>query len=236
MFFLLFRSALSEENLITDGTYSRDGRFLPLIESGKVNAKLLLIDYPEKRIPIKRFMRVSAAFTSLSKDVYAFQELIGHIIDPADDQHFVWNMTSFGTSGRVSQEDTITHMHYAQLDSDMIPGSYKVDFYASLLDENNQNHSILLFNDTLTFYETIDYKYQIGSVVLYLLFAAILLGIVYFIFSKDQSKKTKMPQSKKSNIKDYSEIHNVSRSESPSSGSGRGSSPGRSASPKKGNK
>jgi len=231
MFAFLFSTVVSEEEPILEGTYSKAQQFLPLLPPGKVNAKLLLLDYPDNRVPIKRFMRASAAFTSLDKSSYVFQELIGHIVDPKDETHYVWNMSTYGTSGRVSNEDTITHMHYCQLDQDMIPGTYKVDFYASLLDENSVNHSVLLYNGTLTFYETIDYKFQVGAVLLYVFFASLLLGIVFLIFSKDKAKTPKPVDGKKKIVKDYNEIHQVPRSDSPSSG--RGASPGRKASPSK---
>ena len=214
MIFFLLHSILCEEEIISEGTYGKSQNWLPLIEPNRVHARLVLFDYPDKRVPIKRFMRTSIGFTSL-KENYVFQELIGHVIDPKDQTHYIWNLTSFGTTGRVSTEDTITHMHYCQLDTDMIPGTYFVDFYAQLLDENNINHSILVFNDSLTFYSVIDYKYQIGSVVLYGFFASLLLFIVYFIFSKDKVKKPTTTRSTKPKVRDYSEIH--SRSASPSS-------------------
>ena len=210
MFFFLLQSSHSEE-VSNEGTYGKALNWLPLIEPNHVNAFLVLIDYSNNHVPIKRFMRVSIGFNSL-KENYVFQELIGHIIDPKDQTHYVWNMTSFGTTGRISPEDTITHMHYCQLDLEMIPGTYFVDFYAQLLDDNNMNHSILVFNDSLTFYEVIDYKYQIGSIILYIFFALLLIGIVYLIFSKDQRKKPSNSISTRPKVRDYSDIHSRSRS------------------------
>jgi hypothetical protein len=99
-------------------------------------------------------------------------------------------------------------MHLLELDSDLEAGDYVLNVWGKLSTEIRINQSVLLFNGTATFYELSKIGETIGSVVLYGFFVAVLGGILFLIFSKDQVKTTSQPN-KKDRVPDYAELHKV---------------------------
>ena len=224
LFAFLFAFINSEKE--KEGVYSPRGSFLPLVKTESLIGKTILPDYPNNRIPIKRFFRAISSFSVHGEEGYGLQEVFGHIASLNDATDFIWNFTSYGLGGRLSNEDQTTFLHLCELDQDMESGKFNLDLYAKVTTENGLNYSVLLFNDTAEFFEVVNIKEQIGTVVLYLFFVGVVGGILYVIFSKNKTKVATKPQ-RKQKIADYSEIH---RSSSP----GRAPSPGRKASPSSG--
>ncbi|KAH0788459.1 translocon-associated protein TRAP alpha subunit [Histomonas meleagridis] len=233
---LLFSFAFSEEE--REGVYSpRNGPFLPLAKTEAIYGKSMLPDYPNNKIPIKRFFRVISSFAVNSEEGFGLQEVFGHVTALNDPNDFVWNFTSYGLGGRLSNEDQTTFLHLCELDQEMESGKFNLDIYAKITSEDGLNYSVLLFNETAEFYEVVNIKERLGTVFLYLFFVFVVGYILYVIFTKDKSKVTTKPI-RKQKIADYSEIHRSSspaRKSSParSSSPGRNPSPGRKSSPAK---
>ena len=223
LFTFLFTLTISEEE--REGVYSPHGAFLPLINTENLYGKSILPDYPNNRIPIKRFFRVISSFLVNSDEGYGLQKVFGHVTSLNDREDFLWNFTSYGLGGRLSNEDQSTFLHLCELDQEMESGKFNLDIYAKVTTENGLNYSVLLFNESAEFYEVLNLKEQFGTVFLYLFFVGVVGGILYVIFSKDKSKPPTNPQ-KKHKVADYSEIH---RSSSPA----RNPSPVRKSSPAK---
>ena len=196
------------------GVYSPSGSFLPLAKTESVMGKALLPDYPNNRIPIKRFFRLINSYTVGSDESFGLQKVFGHITSLTDPTDFIWNFTSYGLGGRISNEDQTTFLHLCELDQEMESGKFNLDIYAKVTSENGQNYSVLLFNETAEFYEVANIKETVGTVILYLFFVGVVGGILYVIFSKDKTK-AKNNSSRKQRVADYSEIHKSSRSSSP---------------------
>ncbi|KAH0793762.1 hypothetical protein GPJ56_002314 [Histomonas meleagridis] len=213
MFVLLLSFIHCEEE--QDGVYSHHGSFLPLAKTESIYGRAILPDYPNNRIPIKRFFRVLDSYIVGSGEGFGLQNVFGHVTSLTDPNDFVWNFTSYGLGGRVSNEDQTTFLHLCELDQEMESGKFNLDIYAMVTSENGLNYSVLLFNETAEFYEVTNIKETIGSVVLYLFFVFVVGGILYFIFSKDKDKPVKSSSRKQKVIADYSEIHKSSRSSSP---------------------
>lgn len=227
MFFAFLLSlAMSDEEIA--GTHSNSGDFLPLVPTTSVDGRGLLPDYPDLRIPIKRLFRFVSSFQTLDDSTYGLQKAFGQITNVRDSTDFVWNFTSYGIGGRLSNEDQPSFVHLGELDQSLEPNTYGLTIWAKVTGEQGQNFSVLLFNDTVTFYEVVDLKDQVASVVLYVFFVGVVAGILYVIFSKDKVKVE--PSSRKKEL-DYSEIHaqpaGGARNPSPRAGS-----PKRNRSPK----
>jgi hypothetical protein len=146
-----------------------------------------------------------------------------------DPNNFIWNFTSYGMGGRISNEDQTTFLHMCELDQELEAGKYRVAIWAKVMSENGLNSSVLLFNDTAEFYEVLNLKYQIGSAFLYMFFVGVVGGILYMIFSKDKDKVRRPDRVNKKAVRDYKDIHQ------PSAAANRAPSPkGRSDSPRSG--
>lgn len=222
--FLLFLIHCEEQ----PGVYSPNGDFLPLAKD-TLKGKALLSDYPDNKIPIKRFFRIIDSYTVEGDENYGLQEVFGHITKLDDSTNFIWNFTSYGIGGRISKEEQVTFLHLCELDQELESGKFNLAIWSKVTAENGMNYSVLLFNETSEFYEVTNWKETIGTVVLYLFFVGVVGGILYVIFSKDKATKTKAPSRKE--VADYSVIHKASRSSSPAnrkaSPSKRNPSPGK---------
>lgn len=194
------------------GAYSPEGAFLPLAKA-ELQGKALLPDYPNNRIPIKRFFRVIDSYAVDGDENYGLQQVFGHVTSLNDPTNFIWNFTSYGIGGRISKEEQTTFLHLCELDQEMETGDFNLAIWGMVTAETGLNYSVLLFNETATFYEVTNIKETIGTVVLYLFFVGVVGGILYVIFSKDKKKVTKTPSRKA--VADYSDIHKSSRSSSP---------------------
>jgi hypothetical protein len=188
------------------GIYASDNVFLPLVPGDLIDARGLLLDFPGARIPIQRLIRFVSAFSVTGNATFALLDVFGQVIDPKDAKNFIYNFTSFGAGLGLSVEEHPTCMHLLELDSDLEAGEYVINVWGKLSNEKRLNQSVLLFNGTATFYELSKIGETIGSVVLYGFFVAVLGGILFLIFSKDQVRTTSQP-SKKDRVPDYAELH-----------------------------
>lgn len=223
MFFLLLRVIASEDEL--RGTYSSRGKFLPLVPESSVEAKGLFVEYPDLKIPYKPLLRFVSTFKVNNYDVYGLHKVFGHITSPTDSTDFIFNFTSYGVGGRISNEAVTSYAHYLQFQG-FEPGTYGLDVFAKVVGQDGENKSILLFNDTVTFYEVTNYYETIGIVLLYVFFVLLLGFILYRIFTKDARRMLGAPSKAKP---DSRGSFTVGRKGSPSprdaSPGGRGDSP-----------
>jgi len=223
---ILFAFVVSEEE--GPGTYSSSGSFLPMVNKEMVDGRGLFMEHPNNKIPIKPLTRFVSTYAVKGNEAFGLQKVFGHITSADDCNDFIFNFSTIGLGGRLSNEDVPSFTHYAQLESQFEPGVYGVDVWAKVTDEHGVNRSVLVFNQTVEFYEVTNIKEQFGTAFLYLFFVGVVGGILYMIFSKDTRKATTTTTTKKSAVKDYADIHGVERSPSPStSGSGRSKSPGK---------
>lgn len=210
LFPLLLSLSLSEAEQL--GVHSPSGSFLPLAKAD-LHGRALLADYPDNKIPIKRFFRVIDSYAVDSEDNYGLQQVFGHVTAIDDPTNFVMNFSSYGIGGRISGEEQPTFVHLCELESGMDSGRFNLAIWGMVTAETGANYSVLLLNETATFYEVTDLKETVGTVVLYLFFVGVVGGIVFIIFSKDKAKVKKAPARKA--VADYADIHKSSRSSSP---------------------
>ena len=209
----------SEEEIL--GTYSRDNsEFLPGLPKDLLDGRGTFVDYGDERLPLKGLLRFVATFKTPSDDIFALQELFGHITNPDNAQDFFFNFSSNGYTGRITNEETTTFTFYLDLRSHSDPGKYGLDIFAKLADATHQrNVSALIFNKTVEMYEVTDIKSSLLSAVTYLFFVVVLAGILLIIFSKDKRTALSESQAKsksKKKVKDYADIHATNdRSSSP---------------------
>ena len=204
---LLAALAFCEEEV--PGIHDPSGVFFPTLPVSLIDGRGLLPDYPDNRIPIKRFFRFVSAFQVHGDATYGLQKVFGQITSLKDQTDFVWNFSSYGIGGRLSNEDQPSFLFLCELDTELEPNSYGLTLWGQVTAETGLNYSVLLYNGTATFYEVVDVKNQVGSVLLYLFFIGVVAGILYIIFSKDKMKTTgdvKKPNKKKV-VRDYAEIH-----------------------------
>lgn len=212
------------------GIHGSAGEFLPTLPTTSVDGRGLLIDYPDNRIPIKRFFRFVSSFAVHGEATYGLQQVFGQITSAKDPTDFVWNFTSYGIGGRLSNEDQPSFLFLCELDTELEPNSYGLTIWGKVTAETGLNYSVLLYNGTASFYEVVDVKNQVGSFLLYAFFVGVVAGILYIIFSKDKMKTTTQPKksnNKKKPVLDYAQIHsgeNV-RKASPSPPAKRGKTP-----------
>jgi hypothetical protein len=230
---ILFALVLSDDE--PPGTYINENVFLPLAPEELLIGRGLLLDFPDSRIPIQRFFRFVSSFMAFGNATFGLQEVFGQLVDPKDDKNFIWNFSSHGFGGRISVEDQPTFMHLCELDMELEAGNYNLCMWAKVTDENRFNQSVLLYNQSTNFYEVSNITDTVGSVVLYVFFIAVLGGILFLIFSKDQVKPTSQPNKK--TVLDYADIHKApvekTRSPSPPAKGGQGEKPSkRRSSPK----
>lgn len=225
MFSLLLSLILCDDSA---GIHTRSGDFLPLAKD-TLRGRALLADYPGNRIPIKRFFRVTDSYTVDGDETYGLQEVFGHITRPGAPTDFVFNFTSFGLGGLISADEQPTFLHLCELDQSLEAGRFDLALWAKVTSSTGLNYSVLLLNETAEFYEVTNWKETVGAAFLYLFFVGVVGGIVFVIFSKDRTAKTKKPARKE--VADYSAIHRASRSSSPAARSAspgkRGASPGK---------
>jgi len=222
--FLLALSIAEEEGL---GTYSSSGSFLPMVNKEVIDGRGLFLENPNNRIPIKPLTRFVSTFVVHGNEAFGLQKVFGHITSADDSNDFVFNFSTIGLGGRLSNEDVPTFTHYAQLESQFEPGVYGVDVWAKVTDEHGVNRSVLVYNQTVEFYEVTNIKEQFGTAFLYLFFVGVVGGILYMIFSKDTRTTATSQKPKKTQVRDYADVHGVERtpSPSPSGSSGRSKSP-----------
>ena len=225
--YLFLVQSFSEEEIL--GTYSTHGSFLPLVSKEIIDGRGLFLDNINNRIPIRPLTRFVSTYLLLNNEAYGLQKIFGHITSIQDSNDFIFNFTTVGLGGRLSNEDISSFTHYAQLESQFEPGIYGVDVFAKVTDEHGQNHSVLLFNHSIEFYEITNLKEQFGTAFLYLFFVGVIGGILYIIFSKDNKINSIQNKNKKNKPRDYADVHNVERTSSPNT---RSKSPGRNSSPK----
>ena len=226
MFFgLLLALARSESE---EGTYSISGNYLPLLSSSEIQAKGFLTDYPENRIPIQRLFRIVSTYNVLSDNAYALQKVFGQISHIEDAFNYVYNFSSYGMITRLTNEEISTVLNLADIEQEIDPGHYNMAIWGKIMDETGANHSLLLLNTTVEFYEVIDFKYRIGSAILYLFFVGVVAFILYFIFFKKAPTIKKTQKVAKSNVRDYADI--IKAGDAPSTK--RNPSPKRGASPR----
>ena len=223
MFLAFLARARSEEIL---GTYDLAQQFLPGVPKDLIDARGMFIDYKNNRIPLKPLVRFVDTFKTTSEEIYAVQEVFGHITSENDATDFVYNFSGRGLGGRLSNEESISLTHYLFFDS-VDPGKYGFDVFAKLADPSGKNVSVLLYNQTVELYEVTDLKESFGTAFLYLFFVGVMGGILYLIFSKDKRTALAETQDKKKKkvAKEYADIHKVDRSSSPGSGKKRTQSP-----------
>ncbi|KAK8834447.1 hypothetical protein M9Y10_036307 [Tritrichomonas musculus] len=217
-FYFILALVLSEEK---DGIIGTLGEFLPFAPKSKIDGRGILIDYPENKIPLQRFIRFISSFAVTGEETYGLQNVFGYVTPEEGGSDYRVNVTSYGMSGRLSNEDQPSFLFQCELVSQLEPGHGNLELWGKLTNEQGVNLSILLFNESVEFYEEVNLHDQIASAVLYVFFVGVVGGILYFIFSKDKAKETK-PVSKKKSVQDYAQIHSSDRSRSPS----RSSSPG----------
>lgn len=229
MFLSLFLAfALSEEE--EAGIYSPSRDFLPLLAKSRIDGRGYLPDYPNNRIPIKRFFRFVSSYGVPDDATYGLVQVFGYVTTTDNHENFLWNFTSYGVGGRLSNEDQYTFAHLCDFDAEFEPGTYQLNVFAQVSDKQGTNFSLVLFNETAEFYEVLNLKDQVGTAVLYVTAVGVLGSILYVIFNKDNTKPTS--SKKKAKARDYSELHDVDvKNPLP-----RQQSPNRSGSPSKRNK
>jgi hypothetical protein len=188
------------------GIQGPDNVFMPLVSADVIDARGLFLDFPAARVPVQRFVRFVSAFAVQGNASFALLDVFGQIIDQKDPTNFIFNFSSYGANRGLSVEEQPTCMHLLELDTDLEAGDYVVNVWAKLSAlEIRLNQSALLYNGTVTFYELSKIGDTIASAVLYGFFVAVLGGILFLIFSKDQVKTTSQP-SKKERVLDYADI------------------------------
>ena len=199
------------------GIHGSQGEFLPTLPTTSIDGRGLLVDYPDNRIPIKRFFRFVSSFLVHGDASYGLQQVFGQITSAKDPTDFIWNFTSYGIGGRLSNEDQPSFLHLCELDTELEPSTYGLTVWGKVSAENGLNYSVLLYNGSATFYEVVDVKDQVGSFILYTFFVGVVAGILYVIFSKDKMKTT-TPAKKnpKKKVLDYAQIHSSENIRKPS--------------------
>ena len=209
----------SEDEIL--GTYSKDNsEFLPGLPKDLLDARGTFVEYGDEKLPLKGLLRFVASFKTPSDDIFALQELFGHITNPDDANEFYFNFSSIGYTGRITNEETATFTFYLDLRSHTDPGKYGLDIYAKLSDTaHGRNVSALIFNKTVDMYEVTDIKSSLLSALTYIFFVVVLAGVLLLIFSKDKRTALSESQAKsksKKKVKDYADIHGTNdRSSSP---------------------
>lgn len=227
---VLLALVLCEEEV--EGVYSPSRDFLPYLPKSQVDGRGYLPDYPSKRIPIKRFFRFVSSYAVPDDLTFGLQQVFGWVTTLDNHENFLWNFTSYGVGGRLSNEDQYTFAHLCDFDAEFEPGTYQLNVFAQISDKQGTNYSIILFNETAEFYEVLNLKDQVGTAVLYMTAVGVLGSILYIIFNKDSTKPTS--SKKKPKARDYADMHDVDvsaplpRKQSPN----RSGSPSRNKSPR----
>lgn len=220
-FYFILALVLSTEE--KDGIIGTLGEFLPYAPKSKIDGRGILIDYPSNRIPLNQFIRFISSFAVTGEETFGLQTIFGYVTPEEGGSDYRVNVSSYGLSGRLSNEDQPSFLFQCELVSQLEPGKGNLELWGKLTNEQGVNLSILLYNESVEFYEVVNVRDQVASAILYIFFVGVVAGILYFIFSKDKTKETK-PVSKKKAVQDYSQIHS-DRSRSSSPGSKRNNSP-----------
>ncbi|OHT17675.1 hypothetical protein TRFO_00976 [Tritrichomonas foetus] len=227
--YFILALAFAEER---EGVSDLSGNFLPLTPKTQVDGRGLLPDYPDFRISMLRPFRFVSSFAVTGEESYGFVGVFGYATPVGDSGDYRSNITGYGAGGSLTKEDYPTFVHICQFEETLEPGPVNLELWGKLQNNQNQNESILLFNGTVEFYEETDVSRYIGTGFLYLFFVSVVGGIIYIIFSKDKIKESKPVSKKKKGPKDYSQIHDRSRSPSPGANKRSQSPQNRSSSPK----
>ena len=218
--YFIFALALSEENGVSD----LSGQFLPLAPKSQIEAKGVLLDYPDYRIPLQSYFRFVSSYSVTGDATFGLATVFGYAT-PTNGDHPV-NVTAQGIGGRISNEDQTSFLYACHFTEQIDTCQAVLELWAQLTNNEGKNVSVLLFNETVDFYEVINVREQIISTLLYIFFVCVIGGILYFIFSKDKPKESKPPSKKQgTKKKDYADIVKGSsnRSRSPSPGGKKGS-------------